>query len=313
MIRKRRHHYVPQFYLKPWAKDNRVFCLRAGKIKQLGLRDVGVAQDFYAVGDLTPDDVEFLRQAVIAHSPTGARRLHNELLRDFAVAAAANRLCKVKPEMAEHAKEQIRAVVSNLDENYHESIERELQIAINCMLSGSIDFFHSVEAAGMFLRAVALFSLRTKRTRERMKKAVRVPLVGFDFDRIYGPMIHMFAVDIGGSLLLDRARYRIVLLDNDTDVPFITGDQPVLNIHEERDENGTPRDVEWYMPLSPKLAMLFVLAERAPDALLVSITAEEARNYCMRIAKNHHDQLYGANEQALLPYASISKANRNDG
>jgi hypothetical protein len=290
-----------------------VFCLRAGEIKPLGLRDVGVEKDFYAVSDLTPGDVEFLRQAVIANSPLRARQLHNRLLRDFALVASANRLLKLQPEMADEAKEQIRVVVSNLDENYHESIELDLQNAISCMLKGSVDFFNDVSVAGMFLRALGLFSLGTKRTRERMKERVRFPLPGLDIDRIYGPMIHMLAVNIGRSLLLDRARYRIVLLHNETGVSFITGDQPVLNVHEERDENGTPREIEWHMPLSPKLAMLFLSAERAPDGVSVSITAEEAKNYCLRIAESHHDQLYGSDEEALLPYVSFSKADCNEG
>ena len=280
--------------------------MRAGEIKPLGLRDVGVEEDFYAVGDLTPDDVEFLRRAVIANSPVNLRRLHVELLRDFGLVASANQLLKREPEMANGAKEQIRVIVSNLDENYHETIEHDLQHAINCMLRGSVEFFNDAGVAGMFLRALALFSMRTKRTRERIKKLVCVPLPRFDFDRIYGPMIHMLAVNLGANLLADRAKYRIVLLHNETHIPFITGDQPVLNIHEDRDETGTPRDIEWYMPLSPRLAMVYVSAEGAPESGSVSITAQEATNYCMRIAENHYDQLYGTDEAMLLPYLLFS-------
>ena len=145
-----------------------------------------------------------------------------------------------------------------------------------------------------------------------MKERVRVPLPGFDIERIYGPMIHMLAVNMGGDLLVTRSNFRTVLLRNETAVPFITGDQPVLNIHEERDENGTPRDVEWYMPLSPGLALLYALAGRVPDSDFIFVTEEEAQSYNVRIARNHHDQLYGSNEQALLPYMSFSKPEEDD-
>jgi len=77
----------------------------------------------------------------------------------------------------------------------------------------------------------------------------------------------MLAVNIGGSLLRDRSLFRIVLLRNDTDLAFITGDQPVINVNDERDFKGVPVEIELYCPLSPKLAMWFVLASKAPKEL----------------------------------------------
>jgi hypothetical protein len=118
-------------------------------------------------------------------------------------------------------------------------------------------------------------------------------------------MIHMLAVNVGGNLLVDRARFRIVLLQNETAVPFITGDQPVINIHEHCDERGTPREVEWYMPLSPKMAMLYVLAEHAPKGHRSAISQAEVEGYNARMAEHSHDQLYGNSEESLLPFAGI--------
>jgi hypothetical protein len=304
-MRKRRHHYVPKFYLEPWSENGRILCLRKGQIKRLGLNDVGVEEDFYAISNLTPEDIEVLRRCVIAPSNEGARNIHESLLRDFAQVAYANRLLKQRPEMADQAKKIIRETVSNLDENYHEAIEHDLQYAIRCMLSGGVEFFSDVSVAGSFLRALALFSLRTKARREAMKSHVRMPLADASIDRIFGPMIHMLAVNVGGTLLVDRARFRIVLLNNETAVPFITGDQPVINIHEHRDEMGTQREVEWYMPLSPKMAMLYILAENAAESHSATITEAELRNYNARIAEHSHDQLYGDSQESLLLFSGV--------
>jgi hypothetical protein len=299
-MRKRRHHYVPKFYLEPWSENGRIFCFRKGQVKQLGLNDVGVEEDFYAVGELTLEDIEVLRRGVIAPSNKGAQKIHESLLRDFAQVAYANRLLNQRPEMAEEAKKIIRETVSNLDENYHEAIEHDLQYALHCMLSGSVEFFSDVAVAGSFLRALALFSLRTKARRQAMKSRVRMPRADANIDRIFGPMIHMLAVNVGGNLLVDRAQFRIALLNNETAVPFITGDQPVINIHEHRDEMGTPREVEWYMPLSPKMAMLYVLAEHAPGSHSATISQAEVEGYNARMAEHSHDQLYGNSEESLV-------------
>lgn len=299
-MRKRRHHYVPKFYLEPWSDNGQVFCLRKGEIKRVGLGDVGVEKDFYAVSDLTPEDIEVLRKGVIAPSNGGVRDIHESLLRDFAQVAYANRLMKERPEMADEAKKVIRETVSNLDENYHEAIEHDLQYALKCMLSGSVEFFSDVSLAGSFLRSVALFSLRTKAVREAMKSRVRMPLADANIDRIFGPMIHMLAVNVGGNLLVDRARFRIVLLNNETAVPFITGDQPVINIHKHRDETGTQREVEWYMPLSPTMAMLYVLAEHAPESHSAAITEAEVQSYNAHMVEHSHHQMYGKSQESLL-------------
>jgi hypothetical protein len=262
-----------------------------------------VEEDFYAVSDLTPEDIEVLRRGVIAPSNEGARKLHENLLRDFAQVAYANRLMRQRPEMVDEAKKVIREAVSNINENYHEAIEHDLQYALKCMLSGSVEFFSNVLVAGSFLRALALLSLRTKAMREVMRSRVPMPLADASIDRIFGPMIHMLAVNVGASLLVDRARFRIVLLHNKTAVPFITGDQPVINIHEHCDERGTPREVEWYMPLSPKMAMLYVLAKHAPESQRATVAEAEVRGYNARMAEHSHDQLYGNSEESLLPFA----------
>jgi hypothetical protein len=63
--------------MEPWAEDGRIFCLRKGQIKRLGLNDVGVEEDFYAVSDLTTEDIEVLRKGVIAPSNEWARKIHS--------------------------------------------------------------------------------------------------------------------------------------------------------------------------------------------------------------------------------------------
>lgn len=302
-MQKRRHHYVPRFYLKAWADGERVYCLKGGCIRPLGLKDVAVEKDFYEVQDLQPEDIEVIR-GVIERSDERARPGHEDLLKIFARVAALNRCLAQRPDAPNEAKNALMELVSNLDENYHEAIEHDLQIALKSLLAGSADFFSDVRLAGPFLRALALQSLRTKKRREAVRTLVRIPVAGAAMERIWGPMSHMLAVNIGGSLLRDRSLFRIVLLRNDTDFAFITGDQPVINVNDERDLKGIPVEIELYYPLSPKLAMWFVLASKAPKELTVDLSEAEVRSYNACIVENHHEQLYASTENALTEWIS---------
>jgi hypothetical protein len=301
-MRKRRNHYVSIFYLKAWAEGERVYCLREGCILPIGLKDVAVEKDFYEVQELQPEDIEVIRRGVIEPSDERARAGHEDLLKIFASVAALNRYLAQEPNASNESKKALTELISNLDENYHETIEHDLQIALKSLLAGSADFFADVRIAGSFLRALALQSLRTKKRREAMRTLVRIPLAGAAMERMWGPMSHMLAVNIGGSLLRDRYLFRIVLLRNDTDLPFITGDQPVINVNDEQDFRGIPIEIELYYPLSPKLAMWFGLASKAPKK--ADLTEAEAHSYNACIVENHHEQLYASTEDALTEWIS---------
>jgi hypothetical protein len=268
----------------------------------MGLKDVAMEKDFYEVQDLQPEDIEFIRRGVIEPSDERARTGHEDLLKIFARVAALNRCLAQRPDASNEAKKALTELISNLDENYHEVIEHDLQIALKSLLAGSADFFSDVRLAGSFLRALALQSLRTKKRREAMRTLVRIPLAGAAMERMWGPMSHMLAVNIGGSLLRDRSLFRIVLLRNNTESALITGDQPVINVNDERDFKGIPVEIELYYPLSPKLAMWFVLASKAPKEFTVELSEAEVRSYNACIVENHHEQLYASTENALTEW-----------
>ena len=74
---------------------------------------------------------------------------------------------------------------------------------------------------------------------------------GHDPRRTANILNHIGATNVRAGLVRERNAYRIVFLKNDTSIPFIAGDQPVLNM---LDAKATD-DVELYYPLSPRLAM----------------------------------------------------------
>ena len=66
--------------------------------------------------------------------------------------------------------------------------------------------------------------MRTRGIKERaLKKAPSLV-------RVWNIAIHMFATDISANLYAARKRRTLIVVNNRTDVPFLTGDQPAINL-----------------------------------------------------------------------------------
>jgi hypothetical protein len=61
---KKLHHFVPRFYLRAWAANERIYCLQDGKILNPNIRNVGAENYFYSLQELSLEDIDFLREAV---------------------------------------------------------------------------------------------------------------------------------------------------------------------------------------------------------------------------------------------------------
>ena len=76
------------------------------------------------------------------------------------------------------------------------------------------------------------------------------------------------AMRFADSLYRRRDQFKLVLLDNETGVPFITGDQPIINVHAAGSEAPPER---LFYPLSPKRAMMLLeLAAERSTALSIN-------------------------------------------
>jgi hypothetical protein len=104
--------------------------------------------------------------------------------------------------------------------------------------------------------------MRTKAVKER---AIQKTNVLFDdAERVWDVLSYITAVETGRSFFADRRSFQILVLDNDTQVPFITSDQPIINIradggasvHRRRSSFTThsaqrKRCSTWRIPLRP--------------------------------------------------------------
>lgn len=114
--------------------------------------------------------------------------------------------------------------------------------------------------------------------------------------RMANVLCHIAAVNVAGTVFRERDHFRVVLLDNATPVPFITGDQPVINLHANESRALLHDQFELYYPLSPTKAMALVHLDNHLDS---AVTAEAVRRYNALIVEESHVQVY-SNSRELL-------------
>jgi hypothetical protein len=144
------------------------------------------------------------------------------------------------------------------------------------------------------------------RTRGAKEKTIEIlnRKSSLDVSRIWGIMSHMAATNVGLSLYLERKKRQLVLVENSTDLAFITGDQPIVNLH--GDGKKPPATLSWYYPISPRLALLLPEVDEGPAVSTASLTSAQVSDLNARMVAASHRQVFAHSRSALEPYAEIS-------
>jgi hypothetical protein len=313
------HHHTPREYLLPWADaDERIAWLGYGKVHRSGLTVVGGENDFYKLKHLTDKDIDKIRK-IIAALPKGGRKGHEDLLRCYVLPTRlkrdlesrivnSQRLAELaaldETQIAEEqikiteAKHLLEVTISNLNENYHASIERRFWPYLASIRRRDFSFYEDPLKAGEFLHGLSVQYLRTKTVKDRVSR--NVELVFEDIERVWDLLSHIYGVVMGASIFADRRRFKIVVLENDTEVPFITSDQPIINMLSDPKDFSSPTRMELYYPLSPSQAMLFLEKSTPVPEISLHVSIDEAHRYNRMMLDHSGLRIFSNSEEYLL-------------
>lgn len=124
-------------------------------------------------------------------------------------------------------------------------------------------------------------------------------------EEVWPIVSYFFGINIGSSNFEHRNINNHSLLINDTNTPFITSDQPVINIHSALKDNevNLPHSDQWDMfyPISPKVAYV-ISSSNSFDKGKVFISEDTVEALNIKIAKKANVHIIGNSEEALKPY-----------
>lgn len=195
--------------------------------------------------------------------------------------------------------EIIEEMIHNFEEDFHSRIEDAAVKQLAALRRCDASFLQSDKELLDFLHFICLQSLRTAKMQDNLVAAVQLkpPL---RFAPVWQIVRHVFASNMASELYFDRRDWRLLFLANSSTRPFVTGDQPVINTYAVRQPPGKQVDnLEFYYPLSPKLAVLLTETASVPNGHCLSLDLQEVDMYNGQIVRSAHEQVYADSRRIL--------------
>jgi hypothetical protein len=305
VVKKRRHHYVWQKYLRAWSVDDQIACLRNGRTFRSGTVDVAVRKDFYRLKEITPSDLEVIKLSCFDRCELGLRTVNQRWIPLFTMVFEVKRRYEASGRQDARVAQALDEAISNLEEDLHTGIEIASAHQLDALRRDDLSFLASDDELATFVHYLGVQYMRTAKMRAECLAAMsRHALPGFDAARAWGLFSHVFATNIGAALYRERRRLGITLLKTAPGSELIAADQPVINLRTISPGGGRADELELYYPIGPTAALLIDPNRRQRETKTLLLKFAEADAYNRALLAQAHEQSYATNEALLRSYVS---------
>ncbi|HGY9638759.1 TPA: DUF4238 domain-containing protein [Pseudomonas putida] len=306
---KKRHHYVWANYLARWGRGtkNVFYTTKTGKIAHDSVRAIVVDNYFYKATTLTDMHVQVIK-SFSRESPDHLHKQHMSYLNDFLKMQYLEAIYRKSGVQDQKAELHFQAAKCNMLENLHASHEEKALPVLAALADKKLDVLQDKQHMIEFMMFFGHQISRTKTFRDGVFQAQ--PRSNALESAMADAMAHawwflsyMFGMSIGFSLYVSRHQDRHALLVNDTRVPFITSDHPVVNVHSCVSETkfAAPEHADFYYPISPSVAYIVCNSERfmpgrneVDEATVLELNT--------KVAAQSMTHIIGDSENAILPF-----------
>ncbi len=158
------------------------------------------------------------------------------------------------------------------------------------MIEGDISFLNQSDTRAQFYGGLNVQYTRTKFVRGIMGA---MPRERFDqYMRLSNLLVIILALNVGASMFGDAHSRIPYLLENKSTVPFVTADQPIINLAANPTNMDPVERFELYYPLSPTRALLLLEPKSRFIPKSLRVTEQGARRFNLRIAANSYRQVF---------------------
>lgn len=298
--KKIKHHYVWSNYLKRWSPNDRdvFYTTKKGKISFDSVKGIARENDFYRVNPLTEEHIEVIRQ-FSRNSSVYMQKHHNLCLDRF-----------LKFQNSSLKNIEAREVFEcNGLEDLHTFNEGEAQMVMQFLAKRDLGILDSDENMAKFCIYLGHQHTRTKTFRENVlcQTAALIgrdnPLIGKLISECSWFLSYIFGMNFGASLFNTREKDKHCLLLNDTELPFVTSDQPVLNVFGPMGRvNVLPpsdEELELYYPISPQVGYMINTTNRFQQGKNV-VSVDTVAELNMKVSRKADTFLVSSTHKSLV-------------
>jgi hypothetical protein len=301
LVKKQKQHYVWRHYLSKWSISDKIWCLRNNEIFPSGLMGVGNIRFFYKLNELTEEDIKLIRLLYIDKMDPMIQDLNRNWIEIF---TAVQRLRVIAQSTGQFDKiqKEIDVLTYNFEEDIHGTYESITLPILEKIYNKDLSFIDGDEYY-TFNTYLCEQYFRTNARKEAQKK-IQNNFPQIDTSRIWNVSAHILATMLSFGIVREKQNLRYALLENTTELEFITGDQPVINTYA-KPESLNPlsyEEFELYYPITPKLALLITHDKKVEHKSINIISKDDAEKYNDLIFRNSYEQIYGTSIDVLNKY-----------
>lgn len=314
---KRNHHYVWGHYLRRWAENNNVFYIsKRGKISNDSIKGLAKEIDFYKISPLNSKDIDYIRR-FSSHSPEFLQEIHESHLKHFIKLSSISNAIAKSNISSEELESIDNSIKYNSLEDLHSIFEDTAVNVISELSKGNKSVLTTNANMIPFCSYIGHQIARTQRLKEMSFKAVKANMLSTNgspeylalFEKNWWFLSFIFGLNIGLSLYESKELRKHVFITNNTATPFITSDNPIINIHQSiagLDELEAPTEADLFIPLSPKYAYM-INQSSDYDHLENLITTEEVKSLNKAIYDKSYKTVFASERQVLSKLMSYNK------
>lgn len=297
---KRRHHYVWCKYLRAWADNKKVFCLREGSIINPNITGIALRRDFYKMHTLTEYDLKYVRMMTIGNDQGFKREIHEMRIQSYIEASQLMNSAEIWGDESNDLPKLSQVIRSNFMEDAHSDVENQGSESLDCLLNGDITFIQESKKFIDFAIFLITQWLRTKKMRD-LSVGINSPIKKDTLERTWTLISQMLAVNIANGIYTRMSEYSITMLNNETSLEFITSDQPVINTIK-RGSVPAPYKLELFYPISPKTAIYFGNIQNTAQKKKSIFDHTEIQNLNDLVTSNSYAQIFSSRKETLMRY-----------
>ncbi len=295
--KKRKQHYVWKYYLKQWTQNKKVFLLYNNEILNTNLDNVANSRDFYRLKELNSNDLIFLQYAINKINDPLLKKLDIDWINTF------SEVFKIREKIIKSGNSNkeldniIDITINNMEEELHSKIENIGSKYLKMILEQDLSFFETDEG---FIEFTLYLCMQYFRTENMKNQALQSEIADSSFiinmDNVWSIFKILFATNMAYTLYASKEDWKMQLLENGTEIPFITGDQPVIN--EYSIPNTISKELSLYYPVSPILAIrISKELDRSKSSQIC--TKKDVIIQNKKIKNNSYQQIYGNTKSSL--------------